>query len=284
MNNYPDGSPLGETFNAILSRNDVRPVDDPDEARSLVEAVAAGDSDATYRLLHAVGGTIRSLRSKFRRVPREEFDSAVSIALFEVVSDYDFSDGQTTAAVGSLLYKEALPALTATTTGPMRVPHRTVQRYFSVERAAKREAEALGLDDHRFIAPRIAKEHGMSTDCYLDVRNALASCTVTALQSELEDTGTNVDRIIEKAASRFLAPEVAEDDDELVALAFASVDELEADVCYVAYGFGPEYCPEADDNPRSDAEVGETLGLSNSKAYRTRRRALSKMRDALLAD
>lgn len=285
MNNYPDGSPLGETFSAILNRNEVDPVTDPDETRELVQKVVNRDSAATLRLLTAVGGMVRKLRANFRRVPRMEFDSAVSLALFEVVKEYDFSaPTQTTATVGTLLYHRTMEALAPDLAGLVPVPRRTVQRFFAIERAAKKEADELGVLDHRFIALRIAKDYHMDPNCYMDVRNALAACNETQLSAELAGTDLTAERVMQAAADRFVPDSVAESDDELVARAFEAVDDLEAAVCYVAYGFGKECHPEADDNARSDAEVGERLGLSNSKAYRTRHKALGKMHDALMPD
>lgn len=284
MNNYPDGSPLGEAFTAILTRNDVRPVP-AEEAPALIEAVATGDSPATVRVLHAMGGTLRKLRANFRRVPREEFDSAVCMALFEAARDFDFDATERhVGALAGLVFRRSVDALAASTSGPIPVPARTVRRFFAIERAAKDEAEAQGVLDHSYIAVRIAGEHGMSPECYLDVRNALASCYMYQLSATLEDSGEDAERMVEAAAAHFIDPDVTEGDTELAELALNAVSDREADVCYVAYGFGPDYCEQADYEPRPDAEVGARLGLSTSTAHRTRRRALAKMRDALLAD
>lgn len=59
----------------------------------------------------------------------------------------------------------------------------------------------------------------------------------------------------------------------LVEAAFAAVDDLEEEVCRLAYGF-------SDYDPIPDSEVGYGLGLSRPKVQRVRASALGKMRDA----
>lgn len=282
---YPKRSPIGMAITSILKENAYRPITDPAKALAVIEGAAGGNTPDVIRALHAVGGPIRRLRRKAQTLPREDFDSAVTLALAEALRDFDpDSDTPSFANIGKQVYRRGLNSVVESRARAVAVPRATLSRYFKIVRAA-RERVGDDAEDYTFAALELAREFHMRVDTFMAVRDAVSTVPYShMLTPEQEAEGVRAEDVLERASLK-VAPEASESAAELADLAMSVLNPEEAEVVATAYGLAQSYpLGKADYNERSDAEVGARMGLSRSRVQQIRTGALVKMRAALLGE
>lgn len=251
---------LSEIFN---NRAEAR-FDSAEAEREAIQAAKNGSSEAVVSLMYAYAAAIRGAVSRFTgpnasRLDQDELRSAVALGFMEAIHAYDPKASDRLAGViRDILARtlhENMPSAAFT------VPERTRTRFFSILRKA---------DGNVYEGARLAPEYGMSRETFLAVLSAVRN--VSSLDAAAPGDPDEGPREI--VAAPLWDNSAAEEDTELVRHAFQAVDDLEADVCRLAYGF-------ADYDPVPDAEIGARLGLSRPKTQRVRSGALTKMRIAL---
>lgn len=252
---------LSEIFN---NRAEAR-FDSAEAEREAIQEAKNGSSDAVVSLMYAYAAAIRSAVSRFTgpdaaRFDQDELRSAVVLGFMEAINAFapEASD-RLAGVIRDVLartLREEFPCSSAFT-----VPTRTLTRFYSILRKA---------DGNVYEGAALAPEFGMTTETFLSVLTAVRN--VSSLDATAPNDPDEIRR--EVVASPIWDNSAAEEDAELVRHAFQAVDDLEADVCRLAYGF-------ADYDPVPDAEIGARLGLSRPKTQRVRSGALTKMRKAL---
>jgi DNA-directed RNA polymerase specialized sigma subunit len=244
---------------------------DIDEERAAIERAKLGDTDATVALVYAYAPALRSSVSNFRKgaVARGERPNPAALAdlrmsaiegLIEAVHAFDPDRYDRLAATVSKYVANSVATYLVSPIA-ITIPQRTLTRFYGILRTAEGNA-AEGA--------RIAPEYEMTTETFLAVLSAVREAdSFDALAADEGD-----DRGFVNVSPVWDGAQADAEDRILVEAAFAAVDQLEADVVRLAYGF-------TDYDPVPDAEVAERLGLSRQKAQRTRNSALSHMRDAL---
>lgn len=233
-----------------------------DEAYLIREA-QAGRGGAMLELLNAYERLIRKVVREYTvldRSAREDAKQEARLAFMELVHRFDPESGPLAWAAPNAI-REALSAQLAGKVA-LTVPERTYRRYRSI--MAKHDnnyAEALAAAD----------SFGMTRETFGAVHEALHA---TAIEAAGEDEEGNVREVV--ATSLWSGDNSYADAEDriLCEIAFAAVDDLETDVCRMAYGFS-----EFDQVP--DAEIAHRLGMTRPTVQRRRAGALKKMRDAL---
>lgn len=243
---------------------------DVEAERTAIAATKTGDEAATVALLYAYAPTLRSVVAAYARrgeghqFDREELTSAAVLGLLQAVAAFDL-DGDQVRLAGTVhdYVVDAVGTAVADVVA-VTVPTRTLKRFFAIIRAAKGdEAEAV----------KMAPSFEMSVDTFLAVRRA-----VNAASTDVPISGDEGEQRAWSDAARplWIDGDAFEDatDRILVDLAFASVDDLEEDVCRMRYGFSSY-------EPMSDAEIGDVVGMPKRTVQRRRTGALDKMRAAI---
>lgn len=248
------------------------------EEAETIEAARAGDSDAVLRLATAYGPALRAAVSNFAsgvKGGRDTGGTGLGTSAFEV------GDVQSTVLVGFMeTIREHDPAVSPRLAGtirrriareladlfaetmPFTVPERTLSRFYGILRDAEGDLDA---------AERIAEERGMTPETFRDVYAAVrATGSLDGLLAEAAESGAGFTASPVVSA----APIVDVEDRILVDVAFRAVDDDEARICGLAYGF-TEY------DPQPDAEIAHRMGLTRPTVQRKRGKALGKMRKAL---
>lgn len=246
------------------------PITNATDERATLERAQAGDETATMDLfrayLPALSAVVRDFRPMFAE--EDELRSVVFVGFLEAVHAwnpegvYDRLAGIVRQHATDAASREAGQAVMS------RIPERTLKRFLGILRRADGDP-TKGAE----LAPTFDMASTTFTNIYVQFKAANAPAFVN------EDGGSEAAADTDAHA---VAPwdtgsdAYADAEDKLLAeKAFAAVDDLEAQVCALAYGF-------ADYDPQPDAEIAHRLGLSSRlKALRTRNAALAKMRDAL---
>ena len=244
-----------------------------EEERDAILAAKDGDQDATVDLLLAYAPALRNAAGQYRNAggvwsegPRdphaaEDLRSAAILGLLEAIQAFD---PEVHIRLAAVVKGNLANALQASVVSPVAfsVPSRTLKRFYMILRKAGGDV-VKGAE--------LAPQYEMTVSTFMDVLAAVRSADL-ALPSGEDDQATIAAWEAAKPVWG-VEPDSAEDE-LLVEVAFASVDEMEGDVCRLAYGF-------ADYEPVPDAEIAHRMGLSRQKAQRVRSGALGKMRNAL---
>lgn len=240
----------------------------------------AGIEAAKTRLMEAYGPAIRAAVSRFKggvfdgqlspsasdygTASRsiEDLQSAALVGFLEAIADHD--PEQNPRLAGHLVHRlnralseevEAAPAFA--------IPTRTLSRFYGIVRAADGDLDA---------AENLAGGFGMSREVFRDVRAAVGSSSLDDMLDESEDS-----RSQGLTASPVYAPSPVVDVEDriLVDMAFAAMNDDEARICEMAYGFTTY------GEPLSDDAIGAHIGASRPAVQRRRNKALTKSRKAL---
>lgn len=234
-----------------------------DEERETIHAAKAGDEAATVALLYAYAPALRNALARFRLSDDQNGDarSAAALGLLEAVRLFDPETDDRLAARISFCLMDALSDLISQS-ADMDIPQKTRSRYFGILRRA-------GGDVHK--GALLAPQYAMCRETFYAVHDAVRV-------NNLDDTAESADgEHFSTAATPLWNPEDVYADAEdriLVEMALAAVDDLEADICRMSYGF-TSY------NPVPDGQIAAELGMTRPTVQRRRAGALSKMRDAL---
>jgi DNA-directed RNA polymerase specialized sigma subunit len=248
-----------------------------DSAEAELEAIAkakAGDEQATIALMYAYAHALNAATGQFRHAGgvwsegkrnahlTDDLRSIVVLGFMEAINAYDPEVHDRLAAV---IKQYVVHHLSADLVDPIafHVPQRTLTRFYSILRKANGDP---------IKGAALAPKFEMRVDTFMDVLAAVRTVNLELAEDEDDDTAMRAQW--EAARPLWDRPE-AEEDALLVEAAFSAVDDVEEQVCRLAYGF------ETYGDPVPDAEIGHRLGLSRQKTQRTRAAALGKMRQAL---
>ncbi len=265
----------------IFDRGVERRFDDVDAEREAIELAKEGDETATVALLYAYASALRNgvrwfanaAPSAPQAADLEDVRVRAVLGLQEAIRAFDPARHRRLAAIAAgYIADEVASAAEAATA--FSVPERTLKRFFGILRKA---------DGNVYEAAALAPQHEMKRETFFAVLSAVRD--VTSYDAALGGNsggfdGTTGERFAEGVERGIVARPIwsgehADAEDRvLVEAAFGAVDELEARVCRLAYGF-EEY------DPLPDAEIGHRLGMSRPKTQRVRAGALGKMREAL---
>lgn len=238
-----------------------------------VEAILgaqAGDPDATEALLRQYGPTIRATVNRAKKtVDEDEAQSVALLAFAEVLESHDVESGDyADPRLASRLtphLKDRLGEIQAQESSGFSVPKRTYTRFYGILNEAGGDvATALAL----------APEKGMSQEVFGQVLTAVRE--TLSIQDVLrgEDGDDEGDRILANPIEATASSSFTEVEDRLlVEVAFQSVEDDEARICELFYGF-TEY------EPVPDGEIAHRLGLTRPAVQRRRGKALDKMSKA----
>lgn len=245
---------------------------DADEQAAIALA-QAGDEDAKMALVYAYGFALRAAAGKVvKKAEHKDEDVAdlrmdLLVTFLEAIAKFDPARHQRLAAVLTFDLKKAVGAA-ATSATDMKVPARTLSRYFEI----LRKAEAQGVDPLDLVRNR-ANKSGMSAKVFLATQDALRSVEKVGGSDEDDASALSWENLTVHPL-HYDRSEEAEEDALLVEAAFNAVEDLEEDVVRLAYGF-------TEPNTFSDDAIGERMGFSRSKTQRIHQGALGKMRGAL---
>lgn len=260
----------------VFERGAEARIADAEEEARLIAAARDGDEGATVRLVYAYAPVLRDAVKRYTFTPavwdgatiadRAERDEAQSVALLgfmEAIHAHDPAQGDRLAGIVSQYVDHAMGEAMADVV-PVRVPSRSLTRFYAILNRAGRDVEAAAA-----LAPSFA----MKRETFLAIAQAVRAERLEG--AALTEEGA--ERLDGSARSIWDdADALAEAEDRImVEAAFGVVDGLEKDVTRAAYGFSGY-------RPLSDGEIAEE-GWAGSRAsvQRTRTRALGKMRDAL---
>lgn len=253
---------------------------DVEAERETVAQAKSGDEAATVALMYAYAPTLRACAARYRIAgerpvtwdndspsnlyDRDEMRSLAAMGLLEAVHAFDLDGPHERLA--AIVEKHVVKSLTdnMTTTVAVSVPSRSLRRFFSIVRAA---------DGDMLKASAIAPDFEMSRETFAailrSVRTEYLDAPLTG-EEGLEARSDNDARPLWHNGEQF-----ADADDRILCeLAFSVADDLETDVCRLAYGF-------ADYEPVPDGEIAHRIGMTRPTVQRKRSSALIKMRAAL---
>ncbi|MDG4801748.1 hypothetical protein [Micromonospora sp. WMMD980] len=234
------------------------------EEVAAIAAAKKGDSEAQLRLFTAYVPALNSAAAQYAALlSLDDARQTALLGFLEVIAAHDPEKSDRLAGKMRVRLHDAMTEAASDASNGFTVPARTLRRFFNVMKAANGDVAE---------AARIAPTFELATDRFYDVLAAVRADESLDLEVEINggDAATTV--VGEVTGPR----EIADAEDRvLVDLAFRAVNDFEADVCRLAYGFA-----EYDTVP--DAEIGHRLGgFGRLKIQRTRTRALDKMRVAL---
>lgn len=236
---------------------------DADTERETIARAKLGDQDATLTLARAYLPAMRSAVAKYgSTMELDDARQAAFLGLLNAIAAFDADRGGRLATIVRQHVTDALASAAGESGHGFTVPERTLKRFFGI---------LARVDGDVVKAAEIAPDFEMTTETFYGVLQAVRA--TGSLEAALEADGD----VIASGIGPVVADrEYADAEDRmLVDMAFRAVDETEAEVCRMAYGFGEYY------NPLPDAEIGSRLGMGRVKTLRTRQRALRKMRSAL---
>lgn len=243
-------------------------IEDAADEAVLIEAAKAGDEEAQTRLIIAYGPALRSAVKRFmKRLPVEERggkeDDAQMEALAAFMEVLHQHDPEKNPRLAGRLASRLVAALAnaAQMDAVMTIPERTLSRFYGILRAAEGDLET---------ASEMAPSMGMSIHVFNDIRAVVHDATTLTV-----DDDEDGDRFLAQPLHSNLYTAYDEVEDHVIIdMAFKAVDDEEARIVELAYGF-TEY------EPVPDAEVGHRLGLTRPTVQRKRGKAIEKMREAL---
>jgi RNA polymerase sigma factor (sigma-70 family) len=239
----------------------------PEEVeRSLIVRAQGGDETATETLLMTYAPALRSAvkRARSTTLSQEDARSVAILGLMEAIRQFDPERGSSLAPVLKHRLNDELTEAVAQDRGGSYVPSRMVRRFFGILRAAGGSVDA---------GAALAPSFGMGSDTFREVADAVRG--VVSLDRLIEVQGDVF--FLRASAIRVDRNLVDADDRMLCETAFAAVDDVETDVCRMAYGF-------TEPDPVPDAEVAHRLGMTRPTVQRRRVSALAKMRVALAVE
>ncbi len=244
--------------------------------REAIRAAKCGDEAATLKLLYAYACALRKVSGMYRDaggawagrpgdsgLAADRRMAAVEGFLEAVYAfDLDGIHSRLAATVEGYVANSISTAVIAPVA--MNVPERTLKRFYSILRKA---------DGDPVKGAGLAPQYSMTPETFNSVLKALRGTHSLDCPSDDADGPIGGPSRLEV---QVCGPDYYDDAEDrlLVEAAFAAVDDLEEEVCRLAYGF-------SDDGPIPDSEVGHRLGLSRPKVQRVRASALGKMRDAV---
>lgn len=241
-----------------------------DEEREAILAAQAGDEDALLGLLRTYSRALRSTAARYRQaLDVDDLRAEILAAFLVALGDYDPARDERLAAIlPRTLTREVSAA--ATRASAFAIPERTLQRFYGILRRGEGDVSR---------AAAIAPQYEMTTENFLSILAVVRETESLSTGDNDQTTASHGSKgaVINRArslwgeGSRF---EADAEDAILCEAAFRAVDDVEGDVCRLAYGF-------ADYDPVPDAEIGHRLGLSRPTTQRKRASALGKMREAL---
>lgn len=259
----------------IFDRRTAAPQIPIEEEADVVEAARHGDERAYVTLLYAYGKVLAgfhrdALRALGREAPRDDIDELRAIlvsGMAEAILAYDPAKGARLLHVLRVKLRETLAESGWGQEVPFTVSERTLRRFYGLMAAAEQNVER---------ALELAPEHHMKPETVLDVlaavRNTLAYDGFTTDDGDDAADPLAYATPISGVVSRDPIQDV--EDRVLVEAAFRAVDDQEARVVELAYGFtADEIVP--------DGKIASKLGTSRTTVRRIRGSALDKMRDEL---
>lgn len=247
---------------AIWTSTPVR-IADATQELAFIDRAKNGDQDAILALMGAYIAVLRSAVGKYAHIlGRDDARQAAFEGLMRAVAAFDPAKGRRLATVIRQHVADTLASAAGEAGEGFTIPERTLKRFFGI--LAKADGDVPR-------AAELAPKYEMTQDTFYGVLQAVRS--TGSLEAHLEADGDTVMAQLEPVVADREFVDV--EDRVLVEMAFAAVDDLEAKVCRMAYGFDEHY------RPLPDAEIGAQLGMSRLKALRTRQRALTKMRHAV---
>lgn len=241
-----------------------------EEERELIASAQAGDDLAHMRLLNLYGPLLRATVTRAAKTMEVDDAQAVAILAFEetlathvgqVEEGYDGRLGGRLAPA----VREALGVARAGSSA-FDVPARTYSRYLGI----LNEAEG---DPSRAV--EIASEFGMAAETWTSIHHATRVDSTDVLAADSSSSGAHHPAFDGTSIYDDGREPIADVEDAvLVRMAFKAVDDEEARIVEMHYGF-----TEYDTVP--DAEIGHRLGLTRPTVQRRRSSALGKMRKAL---
>lgn len=216
--------------------------------RNFGNGVSPGDS-RPFGASYGMGNSEMSL---------DDLQSTALVGFLSLIEDHDAEKaprlaGRVAAYLARFLSEEFASV------AAFAVPTRTLSRFYGILKAAEGDSTA---------AEGLALEYGMSRETFRDVYAAVRG------------TGS-LDRMADEDAQEVAptpvfapSPVVDVEDRILVDMAFGAMDDDEARVCELYYGF-TEY------EPVPDAEIAHRLDTSRPTIQRKRIKALGKARKAL---
>jgi DNA-directed RNA polymerase specialized sigma subunit len=264
---------ISKSFDQVLSdifdRNIEHRFESADAEREAIALAKNGDNEAVIALMYAYSYALNNAVKWFTRALPSADKSALEevrlnlvTGLIEAVRKFDASEHKRLAAIIKPHLTEQISE-TAVSASAFTVPRRTLIRFFSILRHA---------NGNVYEAAALAPSYSMATQTFLAVLSALRGVESYDADSSEDEASDKLDRL--DSAQSIYGVDLSNEDRLTVEAAFEAVDELETDVCKLAYGF-------TDYDPVADAEIGHRLGLSRPKVQRVRSGALGKMRQAL---
>ena len=244
--------------------------------REAIRAAKCGDDASTLKLLYAYACALRKVCGMYRNaggawaggpwhseLAADRRMAAVE-GFLEALYAFDLDGIHSRLAATVEGYVANSISMAAIVPVAMNVPERTLKRFYSILRKA---------DGDPVRGVTLAPRYSMTAETFNSVLTALRGT------HSLDDPGDDADARSggpSRLEVQVCGPDYYDnvEDRLLVEAAFAAVDDLEEDVCRLAYGF-------SDYDPIPDSEVGHRLGLSRPKVQRVRASALGKMRDAV---
>lgn len=256
------------------------------EECELIADAQAGNDLAYMRLLNLYGPLLRATVTRAAKTMEVEDAQGVALLAFqETVATHigQVEEGYNGRLSGRLVdaVREALGVARATETS-FKIPARTLTRYQGILNAAEGDPN---------LAVELAPQHGMAGDTWIRIHHAAKAKSFEGSleghgealkgQSYSGHAGTGTAWDGDGHGSGLYGdgrePIADVEDAILVRLAFKAVDDEEARIVEMAYGF-------TDYDTVPDAEIGHRLGLTRPTVQRRRSSALSKMRKALAVD
>lgn len=247
-----------------------------EKEREAIRAAKRGDEAATLKLLYAYACALRKVSGMYRDaggawaggpgdsgLAADRRMAAVEGFLEALCAfDLDGIHSRLAATVEGYVANSISTAVIVPVA--MNVPERTLKRFYSILRKA---------DGDPVKGASLAPRYSMTAETFNAVLTALRGTQSLDGPSDDADGPSGSPSRLEV---QVCGPDYYGDveDKLLVEAAFAAVDDLEEEVCRLAYGF-------SDDDPIPDSEVGHRLGLSRPKVQRVRASALGKMRAAV---
>ena len=224
-----------------------------DTERDLICAARNGSEDAFVRLAYQYAPAMRAAMRPYQGLPRdrkESYQQTLLGALWGAIREC----GTEGRLASYLAYRaplaEALSQHAAQAFEAVRIPARTMWRYWEVIKAAGEQARPA-----RDVAP----ECGMAATTFDRIR---------ALQ--------HASRGLDEVEVPHNAPTALAEDRRATQRALAALPDTEREVIELIYGLGGR-------ESRTQAKVGALLGVSQSQVQRIHSRAIAIMREALCA-
>lgn len=256
-------------------------LDEATEAQLIADA-QTGDTAAKSRLIEAYGPALRAAARNFGRgvvdgrspyagdygmgnseIDTDDLQSTALVGFLSLIEDHDPEKSPRLAGrVAPYLARFLADEFSAVSA--FTVPTRTLSRFYGILKAAEGDAAR---------AETLAGEYGMSVDVFRDVYAAVRGTgSLDAFEHEELTSGSSTSATASPVFTP--SPVVDVEDRILVDMAFAAMDDDEARVCELYYGF-TEY------EPVPDAEIAHRTGASRPAVQRKRTKALKKSRLAL---